>query len=144
MPRAKKLKPVKTKKIRDVKYNYGQGQGTTVSSDNYHPDSIEYMNKKLGRRPTAEEAVKLDREWASKKLDQPPTGEALRLLMGESTSQPSGRKRSLASRQLHDFIDTGKADLQITEPNYNVKPMPGPMPKRKKKQDDGQEDAQAV
>lgn len=144
MPRAKKPKPVKTKKIRDVKYNYGQGQGTTVSSDNYHPDSIAYMNKKLGRRPTPEEAVKLDREWASKKLDQPPTGEALRLLMGESTSQPSGRKRSLASRQLQDFIDTGKADLQITEPNYNVKPMPGSMPKRKKKQDDGQEDAQAV
>lgn len=136
-----KVSKFKTKKVRERKYKYKSG--STPTPDNFHPDSIAYMKSKLGRNPRGDEAIELDREWAQKKLNEAPTGESLRLLMGEKTSQPSGGKRSLASRQFNDFVDTGKADLSVTEPNYNVRPaeVHAANPRKKRNRDDEQQQA---
>lgn len=133
---------IKPKKVKEGKYKYKSG--STPTDDNYHPDSIAYMKSKLGRNPKGDEAVELDREWAQKKLSETPTGESLRLLMGEKTSQPSGGKRSLVSRQFQDLVETGKADLSITEPNYNVKPAAINIGKMRKKRNKDDEQQQAV
>ena len=106
--RNRKIKPSKGE------YKYGKGQSSAVSSDNYHPDSIEYMNKKLGRQPTPEEAVELDREWAENKLS---TSVAPELLMGShSLNERTGKKKTLIGRQFEDVIDSGLADLRVTDP----------------------------
>lgn len=84
-----------------------------VTSDNYHKDSLKYMREKLGREPNEKEAVELDREWAENKIS---TSIAPELLMGShSLNERTGKKKTLIGRQFQDVIDSGLADLKVTD-----------------------------
>lgn len=138
--REKKVSQYKRKKTagRDYSKTSDKSKFPKIDEVSYHPESIAYMKEKSGGKlPKPSEAVKLDEEWATKKLSGTPSRDALRLVMGDASLHgSSGSKRSLAGRQFKDIVDTGKADLEVTEPIYDVKPLRLPTMRPKKKDDD--------
>lgn len=138
----KKVSQYKRKKTAsrgsDYRRTSDNSKSSKVDESSYHPESIAYMKEKSGGKlPKQSEAVKLDEEWAAKKLSGTPSRDALRLVMGDASLHgSSGSKRSLAGRQFKDIVDTGKADLEVTEPIYDVKPLKLPTMRPKKKDDD--------
>lgn len=136
----KKISEFKTRNLKVGKLTNkvpsGTGKNAEVNSSNYHPDSLEYMTKKLGRKPTAKEAVELDREWAANKTAK---GMATELLMGsKSLNNRVTNKRDLVSRQFKDVVETGKADAIAQDAPFVLGPQDQqqmdylPYPKAKK------------
>lgn len=101
-------------KRKKVKKTAGSSIPTSVTADNYHPDSIRYMKKALGRTPTSQEAKELDQKWASNKLSTTKhsmTTSDLEKLMAES---PGGTpmKRDLNTRQFKEHLS---AAIDLTD-----------------------------
>lgn len=108
--RGRKIKPSKG----EYKLTGDKSRKSKVTSDNYHKDSLKYMREKLGREPNEKEAVELDREWAENKLSDSIAPE---LLMGShSLNERTGKKKTLIGRQFEDVVDSGLADLRVTDP----------------------------